>query len=1577
MNPLVDLLREATLQVRTNAGELLGTGFRISDNLVVTAAHVVGSRATTLEIVGLDGRVVAAPRIVVMEPMTNPSGESNWRLPDLALLSVEQRAPGSWQSAVVSDVPPQGELVGLGYVRGLVDDITLDVATLGFEGPRKEAGVTVFKLNGGRIEPGMSGGPVLDLNRGLVVAWIKADRGDDLGAFAVGFDCLRDFAPSHWAEALTSGRRNTLWSSTRRQGITARIDDEVVGTYLDRLVEVLSRASSLLPPGVTRDHVRQPVRLRRITGDASAQSVSVGFAQTGSDTDDPESFIWDPARAPWPTVGVVAGPGMGKSWMLTYHARSLATLCLRSLDGVAAGESRIPVLVEASNLARLLPQHPNRDEARSALAASAHRLLEGEVSEAECEAMFEFALANRRLVVCVDGLDEVSMELRPRLADALKLLGPQLEQLIVSARDSARQALQELFPRGFTEFRIDGFTIGDARRFVEGWHRDDPDGVASVTNDLRSFPHLRSLARVPLLLGFICRLAAGEGGKLLPATRSDLYREVATGLLSGRWREESARRAESAASDPVDRLNLLAEAVGQLTSGWRQRPDVVFRSDLKSIIASLKRYPDVEAAARERWRSWQAALNTPDAADEPEDYVLWEYVYDGFLLPRLVDNRPALAFIHQVFAELCLAIDLASRPPAEVAVIVEEHRWFDDEWADVFPISCGIDVKRGAILAALAHQAADPWLSQGALEARCIAEVGGAVVASARAGQLQRLLAHLRVAAEGTVHTDAWTAVRSIIRLVDARIRPATNLAEELVDSGALTPDLRLALILRLAPAGSEVGVREAIALVEEGAASAEDLLSLVVALGESSSDSAIAFLTQQLRLAGADARLAAAMALAHGDQLAIDAALNLAKRADVAPAVRSDVIVALIDSGVGDSAALGLVLDEGVSRLLRCRVVRALLRVGAEVKDVDVEALVADPNVTDDERIELVRALLLRGDEAMLKLAADLVTNLRIEHHARFELARTMASISSLGANALRKVATAQSVRSAERLQGLRALLERRDQLAVDEALALLASGDEPDWLRFVLLRDLLDHAADALASTDVRSLLQAVVPTEPGNGREIVIAAMVRSRDRAVGLLGRELFAKGVDNPLDVAGGAVDPGILLDEVARAGEAGVELLLELALQQSRPTDLRVRAAVAAAQADPQAGALGVFLEDTTVDGSVRSRLTVALAVLGCCAAFQRLLDLLPQSEPAYMALGALLTSPNATRAMVDVGVPAATESQLTLARTSPPIWDADYEDEVLALQLTADSDAERRKRVRWAAQRLRGRVDGRLLSLLVPAERVELYRVGKFEESPETRNWLARWIPEYRQIIAEELERIRSEIERDPTILPVSGQAQAPLTFMTELCQLLDEWVEASRSKRWPVVAHLIVAYEHLLGHEASIDLLSIAAGLGEGWPLHTAHLYLARLAAHEHASEARLLLLGQRSLFDEIRRFLDAGEFPPAFEAAALAVLMDDQSAVSWFYASCAAASLELQPMAEDMMRSSAKFADAKQACQGRRTLLSYTAAGITDHANAEVLREILGTVEGARELEALQSRGAPTNAEAGTETRGEEDR
>ncbi|NEA38682.1 serine protease, partial [Streptomyces sp. SID11385] len=205
----LDTVQEARL--------FLGSGFLAAPQWVLTCAHVLydgvakrpigkGERVIVCQ-VGPSGLPFALEgEVAAMLPEHGPA-DGPWPAPDLAL--VRLRRPAPYTCAYLSDRPAGTQLDGGGlYQVGWIDNggqLTLRggavtvAGTLGGPGEAEQ-----LLLTGEGFIAGSSGGPVVDLRRGEVVAVVKSRMREGGSGSAVDIACLRSLAvPGLLAERAT------------------------------------------------------------------------------------------------------------------------------------------------------------------------------------------------------------------------------------------------------------------------------------------------------------------------------------------------------------------------------------------------------------------------------------------------------------------------------------------------------------------------------------------------------------------------------------------------------------------------------------------------------------------------------------------------------------------------------------------------------------------------------------------------------------------------------------------------------------------------------------------------------------------------------------------------------------------------------------------------------------------------------------------------------------------------------------------------------------------------------------------------------------------------------------------------------------------------------------------------------------------------------------------------------------------------------------------------------------------------------------------------------------------------------
>ncbi|MFF9004560.1 trypsin-like peptidase domain-containing protein [Streptomyces goshikiensis] len=209
---LEPLVRAATVRVHAppdgygshGTGPTWGSGFFIAPGWVLTCAHVVGEGGAAVRLVGREigitfsagaggatGTVAGRVECVLPERLERqrPGRLALWDLPDLALVRV--LAPVTHSCVWLTD--RAGPRLAEAAYFGCTEDLGIAEITGRTTRLRGTAanGAAIRLGDDDEIEPGMSGGPVVDLARGEVVGVVKARRHTGGGGLAVSVAQLR------------------------------------------------------------------------------------------------------------------------------------------------------------------------------------------------------------------------------------------------------------------------------------------------------------------------------------------------------------------------------------------------------------------------------------------------------------------------------------------------------------------------------------------------------------------------------------------------------------------------------------------------------------------------------------------------------------------------------------------------------------------------------------------------------------------------------------------------------------------------------------------------------------------------------------------------------------------------------------------------------------------------------------------------------------------------------------------------------------------------------------------------------------------------------------------------------------------------------------------------------------------------------------------------------------------------------------------------------------------------------------------------------------------------------------------
>lgn len=1193
----------------------------------------------------------------------------------------------------------------------------------------------------------------------------------------------------------------------------------------------------------------------------------------------------------------------------------------------------MPLFVTAASLARRLDPDPDAAQVVQALCATIQRSLPTAPDRDILVAIVALALEDARVVLCVDGLDEVPTDLRERLRAALTMLEPQLAQLVVSCRESARGLLERVFAGEHEEFELTGFAPGDVRRFVRIWHKADEQLIARVERTLRDSAGLRTLVHVPLLLNFVCRLVETE--RSLASTRSGLYRDVVLSLLSGRW-----RAPEAPLTNPNARLRLLAAAVGPLAAQWRGRPDEFTRYDVEDALRCRPGYDRVCESAEERWRATEGVIDR-DGHQPPKSPVVWELLHDGLVVESTAaDGTPLLRFTHVVFGELCVALWLGDLDDDEQSTEVELHRWFDPPWSDVIPIACGVTAAPDRLMSRLDVAGNDPWLTQATLLANCLVEAP-AVAGSRVIGDLVGVL--IDRLNSGPAY-DAGAARNALTMLLVGRVVHAdTRLVTALREHELHNDDDRAFAMRLLCQVGESYAIARCQEIVADDRQPYARRIDAASAICRSDDSDAVGLVVATY---ANDKRTHAYLAasLAKGEA-ASQAALALIRRRDIDSDLRAAVAIEQLDVNGVEQGAVELLGDTAVGLAARVALVVALLRSGHHVDGAVARALVENPNVTQTVRLELVHALLLRGEFSALPVAADLVVDAGLEHAGRRALAQTMVSLGRVGAQAVYNSATLRTVALAVRLPTLLALIERRHVAAGQQTAEIVAARVGERWAHALLYAALLRWQPDLVDKEVLTNLL---------SDRELCDRFHIQWAELAAGALAsadletRQHLRQRIKRRA-IGGGDgdlahIDLHRVFVLVATSSGSGLDLLTEIACDDATDVDARIDAAMTAAGSDVgRVRQLEPTLDDETLPPAIRQRLVVALSMLGAPELLPRVVAMLP-SEPAYVALRSVLRNEATRYDTVREAVGSASAAVAALADASQVTWDLDFGTLAQQIPVPANSETERELRREWIADRLRERTYARLLSLLLPAERVALHRVGGFVDSEATRNWLATWIPTYSDVADTELERLRHSIYENPGILP-SPFAGDPFSVIAAVAKLLQEWAGHLDRSEWSAAYRLLEANLDIFASDVPDRVHDIVAAVERTWPQGPAREFLLISAQGDSGLTVALqALMTEDGPRDLTIRYLDEAQADVALGAASFSVLKAPHDAAGYFYAAEALMLAGQTDTARVLMTRSAERASPQQAAQGRTTLTEFGIRHDLDQSFVEECREIL---------------------------------
>jgi hypothetical protein len=241
---------------------------------------------------------------------------------------------------------------------------------------------------------------------------------------------------------------------------------------------------------------------------------------------DTEQIDADRAVAEHHKLMVVRPPGSGKSMLLKYLALNYAEDRLLGLP-----EQPIAIFLELHRLSD--PEKSLKQHLVEALDRDHFPKAERFVSQ---------GLERGRLMLLLDGLDEVNSSERPRVIQQIRDLLDHLDdyqhrcRVIITCRTAIYQG--DFDDRVDRKLEVVEFQDRQIRQFLEPWASDMPENksIEHLMQTLRDRPRIMALARNPLLLTIIAYLYT-DTHFVLPHSRAEFYQK-ATDILLDMWHQE-------------------------------------------------------------------------------------------------------------------------------------------------------------------------------------------------------------------------------------------------------------------------------------------------------------------------------------------------------------------------------------------------------------------------------------------------------------------------------------------------------------------------------------------------------------------------------------------------------------------------------------------------------------------------------------------------------------------------------------------------------------------------------------------------------------------------------------------------------------------------------------------------------------------------------------------------------------------------------------------------------------------------------------------------------------------------------
>jgi hypothetical protein len=282
-----------------------------------------------------------------------------------------------------------------------------------------------------------------------------------------------------------------------------------------------------------------------------------------------------------------------------------------------------------------------------------------------------------RALFLIDGIDELPEHDRPQVRTWLQSLGVRYPEcrIVVTSRPSDATE-RTLANQQFHRVTLEPMTTEDVRIFVERWHNalvdtsggqsivlpcpreDIPKHKRALHTHLAARPHLRSLARNPLLCAMICALNLDRRANI-PRDRMTLYDAALDMLLERRDAEKGVGTTNEFQLSAVQKRALLRALAWWLNEN--RRAEMSHEEAIHQLTLKIEMMPGV--------------------GESPKNLLRHLLERSGLLRQPVVGR---IDFVHRTFQEFLAAKEVVERDSIDMLV----HNAHSDLWRETILMAC-------------------------------------------------------------------------------------------------------------------------------------------------------------------------------------------------------------------------------------------------------------------------------------------------------------------------------------------------------------------------------------------------------------------------------------------------------------------------------------------------------------------------------------------------------------------------------------------------------------------------------------------------------------------------------------------------------------------------------------------------------------------------------------------------------------------------------------------------------------------------------------------------------------------------